>query len=319
VTATPERPRVSAPPDGVDLRPATESDVAWCAGLWRESINDYMARLGQPLIPDELSPVGRLHRHLHATDPDRFVVAVRDGDSSDRPIAFGAAVRREDVWFLSMLYVRPGEQGRGIGRAILDRILPTDGATLAAGTDSAQPISNALYAGLGIVPRMPLLSLIGDLERASELGDLPAGVVAERFDATADGEALATTIDALDREVLGFAHRQDHGYLGSEGREGFLYRGPAGVAVAYGYASPVGRVGPVAVRSPELLAPVIGHLLIAVPPRGASAVWAPGHATAAVVGLLRAGLRLDGFPVLFGWSRPFADFSRYIPISPGLL
>jgi hypothetical protein len=32
-----------------------------------------------------------------------------------------------------------------------------------------------------------------------------------------------------------------------------------------------------------------------------------------------AGLRIEGFPVLFCWSQPFADFSRYIPTSPGLL
>jgi hypothetical protein len=38
-----------------------------------------------------------------------------------------------------------------------------------------------------------------------------------------------------------------------------------------------------------------------------------------VSALLRAGLWIDGFPVLLCWSRPFADFSRYVPISPGLL
>jgi hypothetical protein len=48
-------------------------------------------------------------------------------------------------------------------------------------------------------------------------------------------------------------------------------------------------------------------------------MWVPGAADRAFVGLLRAGLRLDGLPVLMCWSRPFADFSRYVPISPGLL
>jgi hypothetical protein len=35
--------------------------------------------------------------------------------------------------------------------------------------------------------------------------------------------------------------------------------------------------------------------------------------------LLRAGFRIDSFPCLICWDRPVADFSRYIPISPGLL
>jgi hypothetical protein len=35
--------------------------------------------------------------------------------------------------------------------------------------------------------------------------------------------------------------------------------------------------------------------------------------------LLAAGLRIEGFPVLLGWTAPFADFSRYVPIGPGIL
>jgi hypothetical protein len=34
---------------------------------------------------------------------------------------------------------------------------------------------------------------------------------------------------------------------------------------------------------------------------------------------INAGLRMEGFPILAGWSRPFADFTRYVPTSPGLI
>ena len=54
-------------------------------------------------------------------------------------------------------------------------------------------------------------------------------------------------------------------------------------------------------------------------PRGALALWVPGDAGETFEMLLRCGLRIDGFPLLVGWSRPFADFSRYVPVSPGLL
>jgi GNAT superfamily N-acetyltransferase len=319
---------VTAAQETFQLRPATDADVSICGEIWRDALNDYMSRLNLPAIPDELAPIRRLHAHLHATDPERFWVATRPGGAphdNREPIAFGAATRRDDVWFLSMLFVRPGEQGNGIGQALLRRLLPSDDAALATGTDSAQPISNALYARHGIVPRMPLLGLIGYVDRPDALGELPSGVAAVAFEELVEnhgGEGhhrLADAVDGLDREVTGFAHPQDHRFLRTEGRRGFLYRGPDGDVVGYGYASEVGRVGPVAVRDDALLAPVIGHLLRAVAPRGASAVWAPGHADRVVVGLLRAGLRLDGFPVLLCWSRPFADFTRYLPISPGLL
>jgi hypothetical protein len=67
------------------------------------------------------------------------------------------------------------------------------------------------------------------------------------------------------------------------------------------------------------MGPVLGHLLRAVPARGAQAIWVPGAAGSAIGTMLRAGFRFEDFPVLLGWDRPFADFERYLPISPGLL
>jgi GNAT superfamily N-acetyltransferase len=316
------RPAVRpAPPDrlpaGVRLRPAEPSDLPACARIWRDGINDYLRRLNQREIPDDLAAISRLHAHLLATDPATFVVAVRAG----LVIAFGAAIRRADAWFLSMLFVEPGEQGAGLGRALLERILPADGdPALATATDSQQPISNALYAKYGMVPRMPLLSLVGRPAGREPFGALPAGVEAVPLDdPSSDGDVqLAQAIDALDREVLGFAHPADHRFLRLEGRRGFLFRDGDQV-LGYGYAGESGRVGPIAVRDEALLAPALGHVLTAVEPRGASALWVPGLADRAVVPLLRAGFRLDQFPVLLCWNRPFADFRRYVPISPGLL
>ena len=78
-------------------------------------------------------------------------------------------------------------------------------------------------------------------------------------------------------------------------------------------------MGPIAVVEPGLLLPILGHLLLAVEPRGASSVWLGGHAAEAVAEAVRAGLRLEGFPILACWSEPYADFTRYVPTSPGLI
>jgi GNAT superfamily N-acetyltransferase len=310
-------------PPGLRFRPARGEDLRACWEIWRDGLNGYMVPLNLPPIPPDVGSVARLHEHLRSTDPERFVVAARRGeDGAERLVGFASAARRDDVWFLSMLFVRPQEQGSGVGRALLARVLPRDDAILATATDTVQPISNALYASYGIVPRMPLFSLVGRPERDAAFEPLPAGVAATPFEAvaTGDGEAqLATTVDAIDRDALGFSHRQDHAFVRLEGRRGFLYRGPDGAVLGYGCASEVGRVGPVAVRDERLLPAVLGHLLGAIQPRGASAVWVAGAADRAMVPLLRAGFRLDGFPVLLCWTRPFADFSRYLPISPGLL
>jgi hypothetical protein len=126
-------------------------------------------------------------------------------------------------------------------------------------------------------------------------------------------------IGAVDRELLGYEHPQDHRYLRTDGRLGFLYRGPDGEPVGYGYTSPVGRVGPVAARDEALLAPVVGHLLTALEPRGASSLWIPGAADHTFRVLLEAGVRIEGFPALLCWDRPFASFERYLPISLALI
>lgn len=305
------------PLDGIELRPATAADLPACERVWREGLNGYLRPLGFPDVPEDNAGLRRLHAHTFSTDPSRFWV----GTGADGAVvAFGSAVLRQSVWFLSMLFVDPGVQARGVGRAILDRILPSprDGAVLSTVTDSAQPISNALYASLGIVPRMPMFNFIGRPVEGWVPPPLPLGIRAEPIESTAD-PAFAADRDGLDRDVIGFEHPSDHAFANNPDQRTFAYRGPDGRLAGYGAASLAGRVGPIAVRDADLLAPVLGHLLTTIQPRGASSGWLPGSAGPAVLLALEAGLRIDGFPLLVCWSAPFADFARYLPISPGLL
>jgi GNAT superfamily N-acetyltransferase len=316
-------------PEGLSYRPVRPDELSACAEVWRDGINDYTRRLNQPDVPPETASLIRLYAHLQSTDPERFIVATlpaAEPGGEERVVAFAAALMRERLWFLSMLFVRPELQGAGLGRALLARVAPGDGEASfrSTATDSAQPISNALYASQGIVPRVPLLNLIGLPHEPDAFGSLPSGIVPVAFADLAgrpgsdEHQRLADDVDALDREVLGVAHPADHRFLRQESRTGWLYRGPDGAVVAYGYATEAGRIGPVAVRDPKLLAAILGHLSSAVTPRGAFALWLPGTADRAIVPALRAGFRLDQFPVLLCWDRPFADLERYLPISPGL-
>lgn len=354
------------PPDGIEYRPATAADLASCEEIWRESLNDYLLPLGQQEIPPDNAALRLLHAHALATDPDRFWVATSSFDpgpagggrdvgapeagapeagassgrsdvGASRPgeprpgqrevIAFASALQRDRVWYLSMLFVRPGRQLGGIGRGLLERTMPAapDTMTLAVATDPAQPISNGLYASVGMAPRLPMFNLIGRPTRPTELATLPPDVVGARFDETsraispAEAPGLDAELDALDRSLLGFAHPQDHAFVRRQGRIGFAYRDAGGSLAGYGYTSEVGRIGPVAARDTALLAPIVADLLTSVRPRGVSAIWVSGDSGPTMQMLLRAGLRMEGFPVLVGWTRPFADFGRYIPISPGIL
>jgi GNAT superfamily N-acetyltransferase len=251
----------------------------------------------------------------------RFQVAVRRSIRGDgRVVAFGTAVDRGPLWFLSMLFVEPGEQARGLGKALLEALLPRplEGRVLATCTDAAQPVSNGLYATLGIAARMPMFNCVGRPDVEFEFPALPDGLRAVHVDdhaAWRDSRELAD----FDTALLGFTHPQDHAFIAAEPRHAFALRTDAGRLMGYGYAGEIGRLGPIAVADPVLLAPLLGVLLRTVQPRGASAVWIPGAAGDALATLVRSGLRIEGFPVLAGWSRPFTEFDRYVPISPGLV
>ena len=306
---------------GITLRPAAATDLLDCHRVWKDAIDAYQARMGIPPLPEDNPGLRRLHRHALATDPARFLVAERrDALGAARVVAFGSAMERGPMWFLSMLFVEPQEQARGLGRALLEQLLPADRATRNLGTctDSAQPISNGLYTTFGIVPRMPMFNLVGRPASDFRWPALPAGFRVERI-ATPDAWSESAELAVLDHAVLGFDHPQDHRFVQGEPRHAFAYRDESGDLAGYGYAGDIGRLGPIAVRDATLLPAVLGHLLTTVVPRGASAIWLPGAAGDALAMAIRAGLRIEGFPVLAGWSRPFADFSRYVPMSPGLV
>lgn len=324
----------AAPP--VTYRPAREDDLPACARTWKVAIDEYQRRLAQPPSPDDQGPLLRLLGHLLATDPDRFWVAV----GGDEVVGFSSATVREGLWFLAMLFVHPGLQARGVGQALMDRAqagrdAPPGGPavpgpdepfdtgidTWGMCTDAAQPISNALYARRGMLPRVPAFRVAGEVRRWAALPVLPGGLEAVPFETLAmdgrDGERrLAEQVDAVDRELIGAAHRADHQYLRRDGRMGFLVRERRGGRVmGYAYGSGSGRLGPVAALDPDLHPTLIGVAVRETPVMGTVAMWVPGAADRALRAMLEAGLRFDGFPGLVCWSRPDHPFGRYIPIS----
>lgn len=323
----------------VRVRPAREDDLDACARIWKAGIEDYQARLNQPPMPDDLGPLRRLFAHALGSDPERFWVAVDGGAADDAPIGFSSAVVRGDLWFLAMLFVAPGRQAAGLGSTLMDHALagrapagpddvPGPGrAADAAGirrwgmcTDAAQPISNALYARRGMVPRLPAWRLYGEVRRPAAVPELPRGLALVPFHEIADGDPaghrrLADAVNALDRDVLGFEHGQDHAFLRRDGRIGYLVRDGSGAPVGYGYGSGGGRLGPFAAVDRALLAPLIGAVIRELRLPGPVAAWVPGSAGDATRMLLEAGLAFDGFPALVCWSDAPHPFERYLPIS----
>jgi len=331
------------PSGPVTYRPGRDADLTACLGVWRASVDEYQGRINQPPLPDETGPLRRHVAHMIATDPDRFWVAEieRPDDASAGPrlVGFSIATVRDGLWYLALLFVQPEVQGFGIGSALLDHAqagcqapaggpavpgpddpLSTGIHTWGMATDTAQPISNGLYARRGMVPRLPIWRLAGEPHRWGALPTLPATLEAISFDAiAANGHAgprrLSDAVDEIDREVIGITHQQDHEFLRRDGRAGFLVRERGGRILGYAYGAASGRIGPVAAVDPELLPALLGVAIRLTPILGTVGVWVPGSADGAIRVLLEAGLHFDRFPGLVCWSRPELPFARYLPIN----
>jgi len=221
---------------GVIVRPVTPEDDP----AIREISAAYDNLGSWPERPDFLD---------HEAATGRMYVAE---DHEGAAVGFGGSFDRGDVVYLADLFIRPDVVGRGIGRALLERIL--DRGTVHMTSASSDPRALPLYARFGMRPLMPALYLRAPASRAS---------VALAADPDSR-QAAAATIAEIDAEISGRARLPDHEFLqaarGAEGR--VLQDGPRLAAYGWtrvvtvrGNAGPEARayIAPAGARTPEAM------------------------------------------------------------------
>jgi GNAT superfamily N-acetyltransferase len=289
----------------VELRPITNADLAACAEVYYAAQDELYGRRGLPRLPRNPSALTSLFAHIVASDPQLCWLA-RDGESGTVS-GFAMAVARGSLRYLSFLFVAPDFQDRGVGRALLARAVPPSGHRGVA-IEAIQPASAALYASIGLLPRLPIYTFIGQLRQS--LPGLPAGLTLEPLGGGRE------VLDGLDEQVLGFSRRQDHrAWLGWDRQcyvalDDTLADRPA---VGYGYAHRSGRFGPVLSLDAAHLRPLVAELMVRVTPIDAWQVLVPAAAAEVFVDLLNAGLRIDGPPALLCADGLTIDHARYLP------
>jgi GNAT superfamily N-acetyltransferase len=268
----------------VQLRPTTPADLAAMHGVFLDAIGGLYRRhaFTPPGPPPEA--FAAQHAHLLEYDGERCWVADRDGEV----VAYAAAYIRDRTWYLCSLFVHPDVQAQGLGTRLLERVWSDGIGRRLTMTDAIQPVSNALYARRGLIPATPVLSFAGEprIERAEDLEP-----------AEPDTEALRR----LDLAAYGFDRAIDH-IMWRRVAAGTLWL-RRDEPVAYSYAWPQGRVGPVAALDADAAGAAIRAELARR--RGTpTQLFAPGSAAAVVEAALAAGLRIAGPPGLLLLSRP---------------
>ena len=320
----------AAVPAGARPARGPGDELPACADVWRAGLDGYGPRVGRLPMIAAPGPLVTLLAHLRGTDPERFLVAVRpEADGAERVVAFASAIRRDHVWFLGMLFVHPDEQARGLGRALLEAVLPAgdDPATLATCTDAAQPISNAL-----VRPVRDRAPRAGPRARGPARPGAPGGAARAASGPSPSSSSRPARPTGPGRAgwprrstrwtgaSLGYAHpRGSRLPRGEPGGWATSTRPATGGSSATGTPRRSGASARWPWRTRRSCPGSSGTSSAPSSPPGPSRRGCPARPARAVTALLEAGLRLEDFPALLCWDRPFADFSRYVPITLAVL
>ena len=232
----------------VSYRLAREDDLFAMRLIQSKALYDLVVtRSGRPpsavTITDE--PSSEM-RHLLGTDAKLAWLAMENG----RPIGFSVGFVREELWFLSDLFMLPEAYGRGIGGELLRRCVAAGdarGAKIRAVASSHDLGAQKLYIAAGMVPQFPLYGIEG---AARKLIDLPRSRVEAKsiIKPAAASRTSIRRLGDLDATIWGRRRDIDHRYWLSEGgAKCVAIAAASGAIVAYAYYSTEsGRIGPVA-------------------------------------------------------------------------
>lgn len=208
----------------------------------------------EPTAPDAANSQRWIARTAFTigTDPGGSWVA----EAEDGIVGFATSTRRELTWLLHTYVVKPGWQGRGIGRSVLDAALTHSlGCSRGALSASPDPAAARRYrmAGFTLHPQM---HLSGVLDRAL----LPV-VEKVRDGSAADIELM----NSLDRQLRGSAHDRDHEWLLATAR---LVVSDTSTGSGYAYVHPDGGAQLLAASNRRTATRLLWECLASTPPDG---------------------------------------------------
>jgi len=281
------------------------------AEVWRVHVaasNDLLVRRGRPAARPPDTPVASDARVALVSDPDGYFCAVEDG----RIRGMVSALVRGQVWYLSMFFVEPGEQGRGLGRAMLERALAygeAREAQIRCTWATLDPRAQARYVMAGMAPRWPIYRVDGDAAAVARL-EARAGLDSHGRERPCDPGAA----EKLTAEVFGHGRADDLAHWRDDGGVALaIERGGELAAFAYRRGE---RIGPAAGRDEPALVRAVAAAAVAGSSGGRSVTMrVPGACTSLLETLVRCGFRL-GDPTLFMASRLFGRPELYLPSGP---
>jgi GNAT superfamily N-acetyltransferase len=241
-------------------------------------------------------------------------------EDGDRLAGIALSWVRGSLWYLAHLFVRPEQQGRDIGRNLMDRVVhyrkESEITNRALVTLAYNPVSISLYSRYGMYPREPMYWMECPKENVKPTNDGPlASQRAENFQKARD------TLTMIDRDCIGYPREKNHEFLFSLPSYKCYIFSSHNKPVGYAYVAQNGRVGPVATVLADSFIHVMGSALgYAAREEKASSVSlaATGSNDELMKLAIHNGMKIrDNFLLMS--SRPFPNLSRYLLYPTGAM
>ena len=289
------------------IRKVRPDDLEEVGRVHVASSNDLLcAEAGRRRRPAD-APVASDARAALASDADGYFCAVEEG----RIRGMVSALVRGRVWYLSMFFVLPGDQGRGLGRAMLEQALAygeARGAEVRCTWATLDPRAQARYILAGMPPRWPIYRLDGD---AAAVARLEARVGLDPREQARPCDPGAA--EKLTAEVFGHDRAADLAHWrGDGGAAVAIERGGELAAFAYRRGE---RIGPAAGRDETVLLQAVAAAAAGAGGGGSVTMRVPGACASLLEALVGSGFRI-GDPTLFMASRLFGRPELYLPSGP---
>jgi GNAT superfamily N-acetyltransferase len=221
------------PTGDIRFRRRETADMPGAYRVFRRTWFDYLHRIGlldgataqNPPVEESWLKQRAQMEHLAATAAEDWVAEARDG----RIVGWAQSVERDGLLELTLFFVDPSVQSRGIGRALLERAFPLGRGHSRAIVASQDPRALALYLQFGV----GFATTSAYFRGRPEPSEITTDLAIERVEAGTEPAAEAAIV-ALERELLGHGRIEDTRFLLGDRPAWLARRGGHVVGMAFG-------------------------------------------------------------------------------------
>ena len=293
----------------ITFRHPTVDELLPACRVMASSYRDLQARSGRkvPEMP-EFKEAPAAVVHMYKTDYKGCWVAM----AGNRMVGYGQALIRGKQWYLANLFVETRAQNSGVGRELMKRCVnygrENKVDSFALCTFPYNEVALGLYTSFGIMPQYPIFEMRNTNMVARRIQ--PTGLSIE------DGKANESIlrINRLEKKIRGYARLVDLRFFAGESEYEIFdfYRGSKWVG--YSIIHNKSLIAPAGAVEPKYLPDILTKSYKRCLENGSklNIIFAGGNNADTHQRLRAIGFKIDNIS-LFLATKPYGDFSRYIP------